>query len=105
MSTLIESPFLYSGLRISDHKSLKYPEKNNTKKIDKKPIAITSHKKLISFFPLSFPQRNHSRVSKIPAYSGSYDVSSPRTEKLKGNKTKEFKNHSFLKKMRVWQYG
>jgi len=96
---------LYTCFRISDHKLLKYPEKNNTKKIDKKPIAITSHKKLISFFPLSLPQRNHSRVSKIPAYSGSYDVSSPRTEKVKGNKTKKFKNHSFLKKMKVWQYG
>jgi len=92
-------------LRISDHKLLKYPEKNNTKKIDKKPIAISSYKKLISFFPLSLPQRNHSRISKIPAYSGSHDVSSPRTEKLQGNKTKEFKNQSFLKKMKVWQYG
>jgi len=38
-----------------------------TKKIDKKPIAITSYRKLISFFPLSLPQCNPSRVSKIPA--------------------------------------
>jgi hypothetical protein len=78
-------------------------KKNNTKKIHKKPIAITSHKNLMSFFSLSLPQRNHSKVSKIPAYPASHDVAPRKTEKLKGNKTEEFKNQSFLKKMPVWQ--
>jgi len=95
MSTLIESPFLYSGLKITDHKLLKYPEKNNTKKIDKKPIAIISYKKLISFFPLSLPQRNHSRVSKIPAYSRSYDVSPPEQKNWKRTKRKNSKTIAF----------